>query len=143
MKIQELIEKSGYSRRTIYYYTQIGLLPPPKGKGKNYQYSEEHLRRLQKIKELQKARLSLREIQEVLDREGAEKAYQKVSTLSEQLDENWSRTKGNHASFLAAETNVRIALVPGAELLIKWPITKEAKEFLKNHFPEILEKLED
>ena len=144
MTIHELMQRSGYSRRTIYYYTQIGLLPPPKGKGKNFQYNEGHLRRLQKIKELQKARLSLREIQQVLEREGAEEALNSVAFNA--IESNSTKPRegvGEYGRFLAAETTVRIILAPGLEILVKWPLTRETRDFLQTHLPEILERLED
>ena len=144
MTIHELIEKSGYSRRTIYYYTQIGLLPPPKGKGKNFRYEEEHLRRLQRIKELQMARLSLREIQEVLEHE----QLRNTETDKPLFAERDVRPLGFSSApqpraFLAAETVLRITLAPGLELQAKWPLTREARDYLIHHLPGILKKLEE
>ena len=40
---------SGVSKRTIRYYVQTGLLPPPLGAGRGARYNAEHLARLQAI----------------------------------------------------------------------------------------------
>ena len=47
--IQELVTQSGVPRRTIYFYVQQGILPPPEGAGLAAHYNEEHLLRLQLI----------------------------------------------------------------------------------------------
>lgn len=64
--IGELARRAGVTRRTIRYYVEIGLLPPPSGAGKAAAYGPEHLERLAVIKELQSLRLSLEEIREQL-----------------------------------------------------------------------------
>ena len=66
LTIGELAQHSGVTRRTIRYYVEIGLLPPPSGPGKAAVYGEEHLERLESIKKLQSMRLSLEEIREEL-----------------------------------------------------------------------------
>jgi DNA-binding transcriptional MerR regulator len=60
--IQELSQKSGVSRRNIYFYTQQGILPPPAGAGLAARYAEIHLRRLQAIPILRRQGLRLDEI---------------------------------------------------------------------------------
>jgi DNA-binding transcriptional MerR regulator len=64
--IGELAARVGVTRRTIRYYVEIGLLPPPKGAGKTAVYGAEHMERLEAIKELQTYRLSLDEIRDRL-----------------------------------------------------------------------------
>ena len=66
MTIGELAGRAGVSRRTIRYYVEIGLLPPPEGAGRAAGYTAEHLRRLEVVKDLQAARLTLDEIKEHL-----------------------------------------------------------------------------
>jgi DNA-binding transcriptional MerR regulator len=66
LTIGEVAERSGVTRRTIRYYVEIGLLPPPSGAGKAAVYGDEHLERLELIKKLQSMRLSLEEIREEL-----------------------------------------------------------------------------
>jgi DNA-binding transcriptional MerR regulator len=64
--IQELAEKAKVTVRTIRYYTEEGLLPPPVVRGKNAYYSLDHLNRLELIRRMKEAYLPLREIRQVM-----------------------------------------------------------------------------
>lgn len=67
--ISELAKSMGVTPRTIRYYVEIGLLPPPRGAGSAAKYTQEHETRLRAIRHLQNdARLSLDEIREELAR---------------------------------------------------------------------------
>jgi DNA-binding transcriptional MerR regulator len=55
-KLDELAEKADVSVRTIRYYVQRGLLPPPVFRGRDTVYGEGHLNRLRLIKRLQDER---------------------------------------------------------------------------------------
>jgi len=61
--IGEIADLAGVSRRTIRYYVQRGLVPPPPGAGRGHSYTGEHLQRLLSIKLLQDRGLSLEEIE--------------------------------------------------------------------------------
>jgi DNA-binding transcriptional MerR regulator len=61
--IGELAELAGISRRSVRYYVQRSLIPPPLGAGRGHYYTEEHLQRLLSIKLLQERGLSLEEIE--------------------------------------------------------------------------------
>lgn len=50
--IESLAELSGLTRRTVRYYIQLGLLPPPIGNCRGSYYTEDHLQRLDQIKRL-------------------------------------------------------------------------------------------
>jgi|TARA_Y100000310_G_scaffold149881_1_gene149269 DNA-binding transcriptional MerR regulator len=65
--ISELETVTGLTRRTIHYYTKEKLIPPPDGAGGGSKYNDEHLVRLQLIKEMQKSHLKLSGIREALD----------------------------------------------------------------------------
>jgi len=65
--ISELETVAGLTRRTIHYYTKEKLIPPPDGAGGGAKYNDEHLVRLQLIKEMQKSHLKLSGIREALD----------------------------------------------------------------------------
>ncbi len=56
MRIDELARRAGVPTRTIRYYTQQGLLPSPKLRGRVGFYDESHVDRLRLIKELQEKR---------------------------------------------------------------------------------------
>jgi DNA-binding transcriptional MerR regulator len=58
-KLEELAKAAGTSPRTVRYYVQRGLLPPPVFKGKDSAYGREHLVRLRAIRVLQEAYLPL------------------------------------------------------------------------------------
>lgn len=60
--IQELVTQSGVPRRTIYFYVQQGVLPPPEGAGLAAHYTEDHLLRLRLIPLLRQEGLRLDDI---------------------------------------------------------------------------------
>jgi DNA-binding transcriptional MerR regulator len=60
--ISKLVQESGIPRRTIYFYVQQGVLPPPVGAGLAAFYTEEHLLRLRMIPMLRGQGLRLDEI---------------------------------------------------------------------------------
>jgi DNA-binding transcriptional MerR regulator len=64
--IQELSELTGFTRRTIRYYIQEGLLEAPAGRGRGGFYFDSHLQRLYHIKALQDRGLKLSAISEML-----------------------------------------------------------------------------
>ncbi len=64
--IGEIAREAGVTRRTIRYYVELGLLPPPESSCRGASYGPEHRSRLEAIKSLQEARLSLDEIRDHL-----------------------------------------------------------------------------
>lgn len=64
--IGELAERAGFTARTIRYYTTEGLLPQPRRRGRCAVYDETHLARLELIRTLQSAGLSLAAIGDYL-----------------------------------------------------------------------------
>jgi len=64
--ISELSALAGVSRRTIRYYVQRGLIPPPLGAGRGHYYTADHLNRLLAVKVLQERGFSLDEIERQL-----------------------------------------------------------------------------
>lgn len=65
--IQDVIEQTGLPRRTIYFYTQQGILPPPQGAGLSARYQRIHLLRVKLIPFLRKQGLRLDQIREYYD----------------------------------------------------------------------------
>jgi DNA-binding transcriptional MerR regulator len=64
--INELAQKASVTVRTIRYYTDQGLLPPPDTRGKYATYNGGHLLRLELIRQMKEAYLPLREIREII-----------------------------------------------------------------------------
>ncbi len=62
--IQELTEHAGVPRRTVHFYSQQGILPPPSGAGLGARYGEEHLLRLKLVPLLRRQGLRLDDIRE-------------------------------------------------------------------------------
>lgn len=62
MNIEQLATLSATPRRTIRFYVQEGLLPPPDGERRSAKYSDAHLERLLTIRRLQQDGLSLEAI---------------------------------------------------------------------------------
>jgi len=60
--IQELCDQTGLPRRTIHFYIQQGILPPPSGSGLGARYSAGHLVRLKLIPLLRQQGLKLDDI---------------------------------------------------------------------------------
>jgi DNA-binding transcriptional MerR regulator len=67
--MRDLVRASGLPRETIHFYKLQGLLPPPIKTGRNTAlYAQEHLERLQRIRELQERQfLPLRAIRAIFD----------------------------------------------------------------------------
>ena len=61
-QINELAKKAGVSVRTIRFYIDEGLLPPPPTQGRYASYSDEYLERLELIRLLKERFLPLKEI---------------------------------------------------------------------------------
>ena len=57
--IDELAAAAGVARRTVRYYVQRGLLPPPTGLGRGRHYTASHLARLVSVRDQQAAGVSL------------------------------------------------------------------------------------
>ncbi len=102
--IDDLADLGGVSRRTVRYYVQEGLLPPPLGVGRGRHYDESHLRRLLDVKAQQEAGLSLDEIRSRL-RAGA-----RTGRLAARGEE------APPSPALAPAAWRRIQLAPGVEL---------------------------
>lgn len=67
LRIDDLAQRTGVSSRNIRAYQQRGLLPPPTLRGRTGFYNDEHLRRLELIRDLQQRGFSLAAIRQTLD----------------------------------------------------------------------------
>ena len=66
-ELNELSDLAGVTVRTVRYYIQQGLLPPPGSRGPGARYDRGHLDRLKLIKRLQKEHLPLADIRKQLE----------------------------------------------------------------------------
>lgn len=64
--IKDLVRQSGETKRTIRYYVQLGLLPPPERAGRGASYNDEHLTLLRRIRQLQGDGYRLQQVRERL-----------------------------------------------------------------------------
>ncbi|HEX8599854.1 MAG TPA: MerR family transcriptional regulator [Chloroflexia bacterium] len=67
MTIQDLADRASVTTRTIRYYVEQGVLPPPE-RGRPAEYTAEHLRLLDLIRRLKEQYLPLEEIRDMLQR---------------------------------------------------------------------------
>ena len=93
--IDDLCELTGYSRRTIRYYVQEGIIEPPAGRGRGGFYYDSHLNKLFQIKSLQEKGMGLMAIAKYL--EGGEVR-----------EENYSR-----------DIWIRYEIAPGLEISVR------------------------
>jgi DNA-binding transcriptional MerR regulator len=66
LTLKELCNAASVSERTVRYYIQQGLLPPPQGAGPASRYNLEHLRRLALVRRLKATLLPLSEIKHLM-----------------------------------------------------------------------------
>lgn len=86
LKLDELAERAGVSPRTVRFYVQRGLLPPPVFRGKDSSYSHDHLVRLRAIQRLKDRFLPLHEIQRELDARSPEELERLADGRDERPD---------------------------------------------------------
>ena len=100
MKIKEVCERTGLTRRAVRFYEEKGLISPelePKEHSDYRDYSEEDLRRLQLIARLRTLQLPVSEVAAVL--EAPEKAGDLLKRHARRLEEE-GREKSLAASYL-------------------------------------------
>jgi DNA-binding transcriptional MerR regulator len=66
LSIKDIGARAGVTPRTVHFYIQQGLLPPPEGAGRGARYTDAHLARLRLIRRLQREHLPLNEIRRQL-----------------------------------------------------------------------------
>src|SRR5687767_4699798 len=72
MTIDELAQRAGLTTRNIRAYQSRGLLPPPEVKGRTGYYAEEHVARLELIREMQADGFNLTAIKRLIEGSGGE-----------------------------------------------------------------------
>jgi DNA-binding transcriptional MerR regulator len=72
LTIDELAQRTGLTTRNIRAYQSRGLLPPPEVRGRTGYYAQEHLARLELIREMQADGFNLTAIKRLIDGSGGE-----------------------------------------------------------------------
>jgi DNA-binding transcriptional MerR regulator len=85
LTLKELVKASEVSERTIRYYIQEGVLPPPQGSGQASRYNIEHLRRLSLVRRFKAALLPLSQIKQLFDELTAEELEQVANQFYNEL----------------------------------------------------------
>jgi len=67
--IEELGELTGYTRRTIRYYVQEGLIDPPAGRGRGGFYYDSHVQQLLRIKSFQEKGIGITAMVSLMQKE--------------------------------------------------------------------------
>ena len=70
--IEELGELTGYTRRTIRYYVQEGLIDPPAGRGRGGYYYDSHIQQLLQIKSFQEKGIGITAMVSLMKKETME-----------------------------------------------------------------------
>ncbi len=122
LKLEELAREAGISPRTVRYYVQRGLVPPPTFRGKDSSYGASHLLRLKVIGALQAAFYPLENIKGLL------------ATKDDEALEALLKSRPVASARLAAPAVVdaeprwrKIVLAPGVELLVREGGTEDAR----------------
>jgi DNA-binding transcriptional MerR regulator len=133
--IGDLAELAGVSRRTVRYYVQEGLMPPPLGVGRGNHYARKHLDQLLRVKALQEAGRTLEDIRRILD-----------GGTTAQL----RREAATSLSPVARTLWRRLTLAPGVELHVSSDIRlpsagrlTELANWCRQHMPATAEKDEN
>jgi DNA-binding transcriptional MerR regulator len=92
-RIEQVAERTGLTRRTLRYYEEIGLLPPPRRTEGNYRlYSEDDVAYIERIHQMKHTLgLALKEIETFLAEDDEQRALHTAY-----------HTQSNHAQRLAA-----------------------------------------
>jgi DNA-binding transcriptional MerR regulator len=72
LTIDDLARRTGFTTRNIRAYQSRGLLPPPEVRGRTGYYAEEHVDRLELIREMQADGFNLTSIKRLIDGSGGE-----------------------------------------------------------------------
>jgi DNA-binding transcriptional MerR regulator len=145
--IGSLADAAGVSRRTVRFYVQRELLPPPEGLGRSAHYSDEHLARLLEIKAWQEQGIALDEIRRRLLRTRGPSAPLPTErdTLGVGVAEGPSQMRAYQAHampFVPGQAWFRQPLIAGYELHVaggRQPLSARQLAILASALSEILE----
>ncbi|MBL8111736.1 MAG: MerR family transcriptional regulator [Acidobacteria bacterium] len=116
--LEALADKAAVSARTVRYYVQRGLLPPPVFRGRETTYGEEHLLRLRAIQRLKDRFLPLDAIAAELDRRSLRELEALADGRDTQVEppQAWPAPRPVVAPI--SQTQTRYQLAPGLDLTL-------------------------
>ena len=124
--IEDLADLGGVTRRTVRYYVQEALLPPPLGVGRGKHYGPEHLERLLYVKSLQEEGRPLAEIRRHLN--GARESAASIEAFASE-------------PAVPRRSWTTLTLLPGVELNVAGDVRlpppskiEELAEWCRRHF---------
>jgi len=137
--IAELESETGATRRTIHFYVQQAILPPPVGAGPRASYDEGHRLRLLAVPKLRAAGWRLDQIRTFFQRAPLPAVARVVETGRAPADEDsWTTGKlSQPGAATEPEAVVRYRLAPGVELLVSGNATDGARRTVERSLPLI------
>lgn len=137
--IGQLQAETGATRRTIHFYVQQSILPPPSGAGPRATYDESHRLRLLAVPKLKASGWRLDQIRTFFQRAALSTIARVVETGRPPADEElWSGTQlETSGSGTEAEEIVRYRLAPGVELLVSTSASDGARATAERSIPLI------
>jgi DNA-binding transcriptional MerR regulator len=112
--LEDLARLTSYSKRTIRYYVQLGLVERPIGEGRGAHYTTDHLRELLDIRKLTENGLTLDAVRNRL------------------RHENIGKTRGFEKKPGSIQIQSRICLAPGLDILITPEESAMGPELIRN-----------
>ena len=117
--IGELTELTGISRRSVHYYVQRGLTPPPLGAGRGHYYTAIHLTRIRAIKEFQGQGLTLEEIEERFKTPQPDILKNVLSRVSSDIPHSLKESALSYEEASEPTLLTRIKVAEGVEMTIE------------------------
>lgn len=140
LRVEELARRAAVSVDTVRFYQARGLLPPPRRQGRVALYGVDHLRRLDRIRELQSRGLTLAVIQRLVtgDLDAADEALVSAVSAATGSGQEDDGNDGDHAApaelltldELAERSGIPVALLGAVEregLLVPRRVDGEAR----------------
>ncbi len=137
--IQELSDLTGVPRRTIHFYTQQEILPPPEGAGLSTRYRQIHLVRLKLIPILRQEGLRLDQIRNFYKTQAPAELESRLSK-AEVSQKAAASPKG--APALQGKNLVNFSLPQGITLLVPAEFASKEPEVLAKIITTIQEMIE-
>lgn len=144
--IEELCRRSGVKRRTVHFYVQEKLLPPPAGRGMGGFYDERHMVILTEILRLRKEGRSLAAIGEILRSAYGRKIVEGKLDTGENLAALPYEVPSVDRHVTYPDMCVRVTVAPGVEILVDQEVVERMPGKVRQlfeHAEEIFKTEED